>query len=123
MAAYDFYTLPEWSFVGGESQSRTFTLVRDMATGQEYDLPDATCNFAVVSYVNQDVETPVVKKSVNVTTSADSRACLLTIKLNPIDTIGLTGKYIYQLTIKDMNGGVSIPNKGIMHISNNIDKE
>ena len=37
---------------------------------------------------------------------------IATVDLVPNDTLGLYGKYIYQITIKDIDGEVEIPNQG-----------
>lgn len=42
--------------------------------------------------------------------------------VDPLDTVDLCGKYIYQITIKDINGNIEIPKQGILFITNNINK-
>ena len=39
------------------------------------------------------------------------------------DTVGLHGKYIYQITIVDMTGEAEIPGQGIFFVSHNIDRQ
>jgi len=46
----------------------------------------------------------------------------LAVTLDPLDTVDLCGKYIYQITIKDINGNIEIPKQGILFITNNINK-
>lgn len=47
---------------------------------------------------------------------------VLAVTLDPLDTVDLCGKYIYQITIKDINGNIEIPKQGILFIINNINK-
>ena len=44
------------------------------------------------------------------------------VTLDADDTMELTGKYIYQITVKDRDGMAEIPDQGIMMIANNINK-
>jgi len=45
-----------------------------------------------------------------------------TVPLNPKETVGLSGKYIYQIQIQDIGGDVEIPKQGLLYIVNNINK-
>lgn len=47
---------------------------------------------------------------------------VLTVTLEPSETVGLNGKYIYQIQIRDIDGDVEIPKQGILYITNNINK-
>lgn len=44
------------------------------------------------------------------------------VDLEPRDTLGLHGKYIYQITIKDVDGEVEVPNQGFLQIVHNINE-
>lgn len=45
------------------------------------------------------------------------------VTLDSKDTLNLpAGKYIYQITIRDISGEVEIPNQGIIHIIKNINQ-
>lgn len=114
-----YYSLPEWDFVGGETQKRTLTLQKE--NGRKYDLPGASAHLAVVDFVNSN-STPKISKDLSITSDGSGSYCEIIITLSPSDTVNLSGKHIYQITIKDASGNVSIPQKGIMHIANNIDK-
>ena len=46
----------------------------------------------------------------------------LLVHLDTNETVELSGKYIYQVTIKDAEGNVEIPKQGILLITKNIDK-
>lgn len=114
-----FYTLPEWDFVGGETQKRMITLRKE--GGDQYDLPGATAHFAIADFVNPG-STPLLAKDIQITEDADGRYCVVTIFLLPSETVDLFGKHVYQITVKDASGNVTIPQKGIMHIAYNIDR-
>lgn len=47
---------------------------------------------------------------------------VLTVTLSPTETVDLSGKYIYQIIIRDIDGDVEIPKQGILYITNNINK-
>lgn len=113
------FSLPEWDFVGGETQKRTFTLRRP--SGQYYDIPNGIANLAVVEFVNRDMS-PVLTQETPVSIGANGKACNVAFALSPSDTKDLDGKYIYQITISDGNGNVAIPSQGIMVIAKNIHK-
>ena len=113
------YALPEWDFVGGSSQDRIFTLMRE--SGLEYDLPGATASLAVVEFVNPK-GVPLLTKQVPVALNQSGTCCDVAFSMSPADTIQMAGKYIYQITVKDINGNTSIPQRGYMYITENIDK-
>ena len=112
-------TMPEWDFVGGETQKRTFTIYKP--SGIAYDIPNGTASLAIVDFVNRDSD-PVLSKQSSVTVDSDGKSCKVAFTLDPSDTVSLFGKYLYQVTIKDGNGNASIPYHGIMVIARNIDQ-
>ncbi|MDD6530595.1 MAG: hypothetical protein PUF41_11520 [Prevotella copri] len=112
-------SLPEWRLVGGETQSRIFTLYQK--SGELCNLSNATADFAVVEFVNP-YTLPLIQKSVAVSASTTGEYSEVIIDLSVTDTIDMHGKYIYQVTVKDDAGNVSIPYHGIMYVYRNIDK-
>lgn len=114
------FSLPEWEMVGGESQKRLFTLCD--STGLEYDVAGGSANFAIVDYVNRFGE-PYLTKPINIIQSDTGVFSVLEVTLSPSETINLSGKYIYQLSISDSSGNIAIPKHGIIYILNNIDKK
>ena len=56
------------------------------------------------------------------TDTEDGICNILTVVLDPSDTKDLRGKYIYQITIKDVADLAEIPGQGLLHITNNINK-
>lgn len=115
----EIYTLPEWDFVGGETQRRGFTLLR--STGAEYDLPSAQAELAVVDFMNPSSAACIVQQ-VPVQLNRDGVSCEVSFTLSPADTVDLAGKYMYQITVRDVNGNTSIPRRGKMYIIENLDK-
>ena len=47
---------------------------------------------------------------------------VLRVTLTPSETVDLFGKYIYQISIRDIGGDVEIPKQGVLYITNNINK-
>lgn len=113
------YTLPEWQLVGGETRKRTFTLYHDEG-GPTYNIPGATAEVAIVDFVNPKSELKL-RKEASVAVDKHGHYCEVSVDLAPADTLELQGKYIYQLTIKDVFGNIAAP-KGLMYITENIDK-
>lgn len=113
---YSPYTLPTVDFVGGETQDFEFSAY--FHTGHRpFPVDGCTASFSVVSFVNK-MGTPILTKSMTI--RGDN---ILAVTLQPADTVNLYGKYIYQISIRDANGTVEIPNQGILFISNNIHKK
>lgn len=117
----DIYTLPEISFVSGQSNTlrwRLFTI-----TKRPFNADGCTGNFAVVDYSDQTGD-PLITKSLTfeVGDNPDKIKNVAVVDLSPDDTLGLTGKYIYQITIRDIDGEAEIPNQGFLHIAHNINE-
>lgn len=106
----NFYTLPEVSFVGGATQTLKYNVTNE--DGEAFDLSGCTADFAISDY-----STRAMVVSVEPTTSSS----LLTVTIPADETVGLSGKYIYQITVYDSIGDeVQIPNQGIMYIAQNV---
>lgn len=117
------YTLPDIDFVGGSTQDLMFHCYFQ-ANGRPFDLSSCEANFSLINYLNRRSE-PIVSKSMTISAESDEEGAinnLLTVTLAPDDTVDLSGKYIYQITIRDVSGDVDIPNQGLIHITNNINK-
>lgn len=117
------YTLPAIDFVGGSTQDLVFHCYFYL-NKQPFDLSSCTANFSLINFVNKNGE-PLVSKQMTIRAESDDEGAIqniLTVTLTPSDTVKLAGKYIYQITIKDVSGEVDIPNQGTIHIVNNINK-
>ena len=116
----NFYNLPEWRFIGGATQKRNFVMRSE--DGYEYNLADARAQISFVDYMNRR-STPVLVKTATVVVNPDSGTMSnVLVELSSADTINMVGKYIYQISIQTVTGGVAIPSQGIAYISENIDK-
>ena len=111
------YNLPELNFVGGESQTFLFNLLT--ASGASFDASSCDVAFAVVSYANK-TGNPLFSKKVTVSEGDGGVLNLASVELLPLDTVSLYGRYVYQLTITDIDGNTEIPGQGIMNITRNI---
>lgn len=118
---YNPYTLPTIDFVGGETQDivfRVYHYVNNMA----FSLNSCTANFSVVGFGDKN-GTPYISKEMTVLTNDDGTLDnILRVTLTSSETVDLSGKFIYQITIKDIGGDVEIPKQGILFIINNINK-
>lgn len=81
-----------------------------------------TANFAIVSFTNK-MGKPILTKSMeDIFNDEGTINNVLTVTLEPRETVDLYGKYIYQIQIKDVSGNVEIPKQGILYITNNINR-
>ena len=111
------YNLPSLSFVGGETQSFLFNL--KTAAGNEYDATGCSVAFAIINYTNKN-GVPILTKTVSLTTGPDGGLSYGLVDLLPEDTVGLHGRYVYQVSIKDAKGETEIPGQGLIDITRNI---
>ncbi len=118
---YSPYQLPTIDFVGGETQDLAIS-VYFYKNKKPYSLSGCTSSFSIVSLRNK-TGVPILTKPMGVSFSNDgSINNVLTVTLEPSETVHLAGKYIYQIQIKDIDGDVEIPKQGLLYITNNIDK-
>lgn len=118
---YSPYTLPTIDFVGGETQDLLFN-VYFYKNDQPFSLSGCTSNFSVVSFTNKTGVPILSKQMTSIFNDAGTSDNVLTVTLQPSETVDLCGKYIYQIIIKDINGDAEIPKQGILYITNNINK-
>ncbi len=115
------YTLPTIDFVGGETQDFMFN-VFFYKNGRPFSLTGCTANFAIVSFTNK-MGTPILTKPMEaIFNDAGTINNVLTVTLEPKETVELCGKYIYQIQIQDIDGDVEIPKQGLLYITNNINR-
>ena len=116
----NIYTLPEISFVGGGTQEFIFNLKNK--DGESFDAEGATVDFSICDYSNK-VGVPLLSYTPDIMSDSRGVASILHVIIPKADTARLFGKYIYQITIIDLNGESEIPNQGIMNIYKNIHQE
>lgn len=114
------YTLPEISFVGGETQEFNFHLKNHR--GEPFDASGADVNFAICNYSNK-TGSPILSYTPELLADKTGCASVIILKIPKEDTALLYGKFIYQITIVDASGSSEIPNQGIMNIAKNINQE
>ena len=118
---YNPYTLPTIDFVGGETQDLVFNLFF-YKNKRPFSTTGVSANFAIVSFTNK-MGTPILTKPMEGAFNDEGTINnVLTVTLEPSETVGLNGKYIYQIQIRDIDGDVEIPKQGILYITNNINK-
>lgn len=115
------YTLPTISFVGGSTQKLSFHIY-DQSDREPLDATTYTAEFSIINYVNKWGDPLIVKEMTLADIGDEGTLNVLTVTLSPTDTVDLAGKYIYQISIKDQDENVDIPNQGILFITNNIHK-
>lgn len=118
---HDIYSLPEVVFVSGQSNTlrwRLFTV-----KNVPFNADGCTGNFSVVDYSDKTGD-PLISKPLKFVVGDDDTGIknVAVVDLVPSDTLGLAGKYIYQITIKDIDGEAEIPNQGFLLISHNINE-
>ena len=114
------YTLPEISFVGGETQEFNFHLKNH--AGDPFDASGASVNFAICNYSNK-TGSPLLSYEPTLLAGENGVASVVVLAIPKEDTAMLAGKFIYQITIVDVSGNSEIPNQGIMNIAKNINQE
>lgn len=116
------YSLPEIRFVGGTSEDIQFHVFYDEVSPKPFNLFGSEVNFSIVNFINKN-GTPLVSKRMDISLNEEeTHYSILSVTLSPSDTVDLFGKFVYQITIKDIDGNVDIPHQGIINIHNNIDK-
>ena len=114
------YTLPEISFVGGETLEFSFHLKN--YKGEPFDASGSNINFAICNYSNK-TGTPLLSYTPTLLADESGEASVVVLTIPKEDTATLAGKFIYQITIVDLSGNAEIPNQGIMNIAKNINQE
>ena len=118
----EHYTLPTRNFVGGSSEEFQFNLYHDVENQEPCNIFGGEANFSIVSFINR-LGTPIVSKKMEVHMNDEGTYYnVIRVCLDPSDTVELFGKFIYQITLKDIEGNIDIPHQGIINIYNNIDK-
>lgn len=113
------YTLPQDTFVAGQTCKYAWRLYRK--SGSPFEASNCEGKFALMDYSHKEDE-PIFTKEIEFVVGDEGAENIAMVTIEPEDTLYLSGKYIYQLSIKDERGNIEIPNQGIFYISNNIHK-
>lgn len=111
------YNLPDIKFVGGESQYFVFDLITLNDT--KFDTKGCDVRFAIINYANKN-GAPIVVKPMESLEDEEGFFSIVTLKLSPEDTVGMHGRYIYQISIRDPRSDIEVPGQGLMDIAKNI---
>lgn len=118
----DTYTLPKIDFVGGSTKKFLFRVYYSRENPEPFGLVGCEANFALIDYVNKNGE-PIISKSMSVEMDAQNEFYnILSVQLTSADTVDLCGKFVYQITIKDIDNMADVPQQGVLYIHNNINK-
>lgn len=107
--------LPTLSFDGGET--KLFQVGLYTNRDRRVCLSDAKAKLALVDFVNRS-GIPLLHKDCTIIDSDDP---CVSFTLEPNDTKDLSGKYIYQLTVRDLAGNIEIF-RGFLLIRENADR-
>jgi hypothetical protein len=117
----ELYTLPEIAFVAGEKQTIAMRLLTPKPGSYPFDASGGAVNFSVISYSTKN-GVPALSKPCLLREDESGVICVAVAELEPQDTVGLYGKYVYQATIIDRDKESEIPGQGIMLIAKNINR-
>lgn len=117
------YLLPTIDFVGGVSEDLMFNVYYNADDPEPFNLTGCSANFSIVNYMNKTGK-PMVSKSMSIRLNEEGTIQnVLYVSLAPADTVDLAGKYIYQISVRDIDSNADIPHQGIIYIHNNINKD
>jgi hypothetical protein len=115
----DIYTLPQDKFVGGQAVEYRWRLYSKAKT--PFDASGCEGNFALIDYSHKFGES-ILSKTLTFITGDEGVVNVACVTLDSGDTVELSGKYVYQLIIKDADGNTEIPNQGFFLIYKNINE-
>lgn len=119
------YSLPELCFVGGSSENLEFNLYYDKSNPRPFNIYGGRADFSITSLISKN-GCPLFSKSMQILqgdthTPEDMCYNVVRVSLLPEDTVDLFGKYVYQVTLMDVNGNIDVY-QGIISIHRNINK-
>lgn len=114
---HEQFVLPSYTFVAGNTREHQWKLLS--RNGSPFNADGCTGSFALVEYSRRYDNVPLLTKPLEFIEAGDTIKSTATVTLLPDDTKDLSGKYIYQITIKDVDNEVEIPGQGIFLISKN----
>ena len=105
------FKLPTIKFIAGETMQLAFN-VFDEETLSGYDFSSYSATFSVANYVSR--EETVISAGMAVSHNT------LSVTLSHAQTLPLSGKYVYQITINNGSTSYEVPGQGIMYVSKSI---
>lgn len=113
----DQITLPPESMIAGTTKKLVLYLYTHNMKKQ-IDADGMVARFTLTDYINPG-DTPLIVKNCLVTVPEGEKLAVIVVNLTRQDTLKLSGKYIYQVTINDDDTIEAL--KGIMNIALSLD--
>lgn len=122
----EMYQLPTIEFIGGETETFIWNLWslgpnEKINKNTPFNASGHIVTFSLIEFSNKH-GTPVISKGCQLIEDENHILSKASVTLNTSETLNLTGKYIYQLTVRNGEGEAEIPGQGIFFIARNIDK-
>ena len=116
----DVYSLPDIDCVGGEHQRLMFYL--KTRKGHPFNLDMGQAEFSIINYSNK-IGVPVLSKTGSIGEDTEGVMSVVTVYIDPKETVMLYGMYVYQLILTDRYGIIEIPRQGKLFIGKNIHRQ
>lgn len=117
---YDMHTLTTVPFIGGATQEFGFPIYRSEKT-KPFSLYRCKAWFSVKNALNK-TGLAILSKEMGVAIGTEGVDNVLTVTIEPLESVNLNGKYEYQITVIDqVDGRSEIAGKGYLYIDRNID--
>lgn len=113
------FCLPHILIFAGETRQIMFDL--KTPDGQAFDTDGYTCLMVVYHFENRS-STPVLIKELTLQ-EADGGASSAGAVLLTADTLGLSGRFLYQIQIRSETNGMLVPGAGVMDIQRTLATE
>lgn len=111
---FDIYTLPYLVINAGQESSFQFRILNSDGAA----VKNATFQCNVVEYCNEGAPVLSLSGTIDYDSASDTSAIGLTFSSS--NTLALTGKYIYQISVTLSNGYIGEIRKGILYVRSNI---
>lgn len=115
------FALPQINdFIGGDSRELIFTVTNEEK--RPLDVSSMSMLFSLIESGNKFGSPILEKKCFPALNGEHQVTCDFKVKLEPKDTAGLAGKFIYQLSVADHQGDVRT-GQGVLIINKNINEK
>lgn len=114
----EIYTLPEITFIGGETQEILFRLKNP--AGELHSIYNGAADFSFCPYTYKS-GTPSVSIPPYFLDDGNGGTCKILVTIPASETVDRYGKFVYQLIIKE-DSKIIVVCQGLMNIARNINK-
>lgn len=120
------YQLPTIEFIGGETTTIVFNLWalspnEKPNKGLPYNANGCTVTFSLIDS-NNKTGNPLLSKKCTLLSEEDGTSPRASVTISPSETVNQSGRFIYQITVRNGAGETEIPGQGIAYINLNIDR-